>query len=126
MYRWANLVQSPYFRQKCAGNRVAVPVCSSPQVQGERELRILLPRRRGHGPGGGAEREEALAPPAFRLVGVHGEDRIAPPAGMGDVVRAAAHRPASPNVDDVEDQGRMHWYGDRKSTRLNSSHLGIS
>src|SRR5205814_4859140 len=36
------------------------------------------------------------------------------------------HAPANPGIDLVENQARRRGERDRKSTRLNSSHLGIS
>ena len=54
-----------------------------------------------------AARLEAGQPPRLRLVGVDREGVVAAPAGMRDMVDAAADRAARPAVVDVEDQRRV-------------------
>ena len=60
------------------------------------------------GPGVWPLREEARQPAALGLVGVDREGLVVAPAGMRDVVAAAAQRAVHPGVDQVEDQRRVH------------------
>ncbi len=51
-------------------------------------------------------------PSSFGLVGIHGENVVAAPARMLDVVGASGDRPPVPSVDDVESEGGLdldHW-----------------
>ena len=63
--------------------------------------------RRFVGPGRMAARLEAREAARFRLVAVDREGVVAAPAGMGDVIDAAAKRPPAPGVENVEDQRRV-------------------
>ena len=79
-------------------------------------------RRRLVGAGGVAARLEAGEAARLGLVAVDGERLVVAPAGMGDVIDAAAERSAAPGVENVEDErsvdghGRMHRH--RRLPRL--------
>ena len=77
------------------------------EVERQREFGMPLQRRHLHRARRMAEREEPGMAPALGLVGVDREGLVGQPAGMDDVVGAAADRPFQPGVDRVEDQRRV-------------------
>ncbi|MCY1432161.1 hypothetical protein D9M71_481510 [compost metagenome] len=55
--------------------------------------------------------EKARLTPALGFVGIDRQGLVIAPARMGDMVLAAAQRPAHPGVEQVEHQRRMHRDG---------------
>src|SRR3981189_1361874 len=78
-----------------------------PQVEGQGKLNCAFPRWRIDLAGGVAVVLEAGQPPRLGLVGIDRLGLVIAPAGMGDVIDAAAERAAVPGVDQGECEWRM-------------------
>src|SRR5579859_19816 len=81
------------------------------QIQGRREVPVIFGLRRVVSADPMAEGHETRQAPPFRLVGIDRIDFVIAPAGMGDVIGAAADRALVPAIDQIEHQRRLHADG---------------